>query len=211
MQFAEAKAMVKEAKGDENAIKQIDRLMAQAQSEIDAVTADKKTMDKPTATMTRIQQRIDLMIAHPEGEKNRRLTELPGLYNEFRQTRADARGQLQAVIQVINEYKVQQGDAPGVDDLADRITEYTARFTMNGDDFAHAIDALADGERPEAERRKAREHVLAGIGELLRGITAHPISRLLAESPMAGAKGVPRRLMAVLDRLNFTVLTSVES
>jgi hypothetical protein len=211
MQFAEAKAMVKEAKGDPNAIKQIERLMTQAQSEINAVTAEKKTMDKPTATMTRIQQRIDLMIAHPEGEAIRRLTELPGLYNEFRHTRADAQGQLGGLMQLIGTYMAEQGNDKAVEDLLDRVTEYSVRFTMNGDDFASSIDALADGKRPEAERRKAREHVLAGIAELQRGITAHPISRLLAESPLAGAKGVPRRLMAILDRLNFTVLTSVES
>jgi hypothetical protein len=82
---------------------------------------------------------------------------------------------------------------------------------VKGDNFAGAIDALADTDRPDAERRKAREHILAGVAELQRGITGHPISKLLAESPLAGAKGVPRRLIGVLDRLNFTVLTSVES
>ena len=210
MQFAEAKALVKGAKGDENPVKMLERMMEQANSEIKAVSADKKTITKPNATMDRIQQRINLMIAHPEGEANRRLTELPGLYNEFRQTRADAQGHLQGILGLIGEFMTEQGNEKGVEDLLDRVSEYIARFTMNGDTFSGSVDVLADTERPEGERRKAREKILAGVAELQRGILSHPISKLLAESPFAGAKGVPARLIAVLDRLNFTVLTSVE-
>jgi hypothetical protein len=211
MQFKEAKALVEQANGDPNAIKSLERLMDQAKSEIKAITGDKKTTVKPEATLNRIQQRIDLMIAHPEGEAIRRLGELPGLYKEFRQTRVDCEGHLGGVMKLIGEFIAQEGNEKGVEDLLDRITEYTVRFTRNGDTFGHHVDALVDVKRPDGERRKAREAILAGIGELQRGISGHPISLLLAQSPIAGAKGVPHRLMAVMDRLNFTVLTSVES
>ena len=37
-----------------------------------------------------------------------------------------------------------------------------------------------------------------------------PLTAILAVSPMPEASTVPGRLMAMLDRLNFTILTSVE-
>ena len=211
MQFEEAEAAVKLAKGDETLTKQIDRMIEQAQSEIEAVTATKPDgVKKPEATLDRIQRHLDLVLAHPEGEVNRRRKELPGLYDEYRKTRVEVSEQLKALVEMIGEYQAPPKDKRKVSKLVKQIEQYRSAFAKGHNNFAPFIGALTDDERPEGERRKARESALAAIGDLERGLLSHPLTALIATVPVPGVRGAPRRLLNALDRLNFTILTAVE-
>jgi hypothetical protein len=211
MQFEEAEAAVKTAKGDQNQLDQIDRMMEKAKAEIDAVTSSKPDTKAAETTLDRIQRHLDLVLAHPEGEVNRHRGELPGLYDEYRKIRSEASEQLKALDGMIAQYVAPDDDTKSkVAKLRKQFEAYRTAFAKGHNNFAPFIGALTDDERPDGERRKAREAGLAAIAELERGLMSHPLTRLLAESPMPGVKGVPRRLLGALDRLNFTILTCVE-
>ena len=206
MQLEEATAAVKVADGDTNAIDQLQRMREQAEAEIEALD-----VAKATKTMDRMQQRIDLVLAHPEGEARRRSKELPDLYNEWRAARSEAAANLVELKKTIDEYD--PGDeqvAKSVRRLGRRVDAYRTTFAKGRSLLRPYLGALSDATRPEQERRQAREDALAGISDLQRGLQAHPLTELLATSPIPAARAVPRRLYGGLDRLRYTILTCVE-
>ncbi len=206
MQLEEATAAVKEVNGDKNSIAQLERMREQAEAEIEGVE-----VDKATKTMDRMQQRIDLVLSHPEGEVGRKRKELPDLYNAYRKIRSEAAANLAEVKTLIDQFELDDDRlVKSVRRLGRRVEEYRKTFAKGRSLLRPLIGTLADDTQPDPARRQAREQALGAIGDLQRGLQAHPLTTLLAGAPIPAARAVPRRLFAGLDRLNHTILTCVE-
>jgi hypothetical protein len=205
-QFADAEGAVSAAHGDKNVLKQIERMLEQANLEVDAIKEK-----EATRSMDRIQNHIDLVLANPKGEVARRRRELPDLYNGWRKICETAGGNLASVKAVVLSYQPTDANAQAkVQDLGKRIDAYGSVFSGSSNGLRPLIGALSDDQQPDQARRNAREEALGIVSDLQRRLQAHPLSALLAASPIPAARAVPGRLLAGLDRLYFTILTSVE-
>ena len=201
----QAETEVAEVKGDTNVLKQIEQMIEMADGQVE--TVDEK---EATKTLNRIEQHIDLVMSNPKGEKARRRQELPGLYNQYARTRDTAAKNLEEVRLIVESYAPDTDTGAKTMLLGKHITAYRRTFAAGHGQLRPLIGTLSDDRQPEQARRDAREAALATISELLRGLRAHPLSVILAQSPVPAARAVPGRLMDGLDRLNFTILTSVE-
>ncbi len=204
-QFDDASREVKDAKGDTNLLKQIERMLDQAEVEVEA--AKEK---EATRSMDRIQDHIDLVLANPKGEVARRRKELPDLYNNWRKIRDTAAGNLDTVKATVLSYQPDEATRKKVEKLGRRMDAYRKMFAKGHGQLRHLIGTLSDDTQPDQARRDAREQALGAVADLQRGLQSHPLSALLAKSPIPAARAVPGRLLAGLDRLYFTILTCVE-
>jgi hypothetical protein len=199
-----ARQRVEEAKGDENPLDAIERLIKQVGDEI------KQQPDAAGATLDRIAQRIDLVYANPEGGMARQRRELPDLHDEWVTARQKAYEELRGVLVKLDEYPADDGPSRAkVDQLSDRLTEYMMRFCGGVDRLAAPMRILADTEVAEPARRKAREAAIAAILDMQRALQAHPLTAKLATAPIPSARAAPKRLVDKLDWLHYAIITSV--
>ncbi len=202
-----AKEEVEETKGDMNPIKRIEALLADAKVQIKAVEEA-----KATSIMNRIEQQLGLVLSNPKGEAASKRQELPALYTSYTRIRQAASKNLIAIGEMVETY-AESGDdevKKKAAELRRRIASYRKRFAVGHGELRHLITLLADDNQPDQARRDAREKALAAISELQRGLQAHKLSKYMAKSKIRTATAVPRRLLAGMDRLYFTILTSVE-
>lgn len=202
-----AAALVKASKGDTAPVDRLKALLKKAQQHIDADDAD-----QANRTMDQIVQRITLIQANPLGEPARRRGELGKLHQEWVEVRSKADGSLQVVHDKVLEHlnTVSDGKAQGaIRSLGDAVANYRARFTQGLSPLQAPLSLLANEDTPDAGKRKAREEALATVVDLQRHLQAHPLTTELAKAPLPAARAVPASLMRTLDRLKFTVLTSV--
>lgn len=206
-QVSLAASLVKAAKGETAPVDRIKDLLKKAKEQIEAGDGDaaEKTMDL-------IIRRIGLIQAHPEGEPARNRKELGTLNQEWVDVRTKARVNLNVVLDKIEEHMNSVPDPTAknrITELGRALTAYRATFTEGANPLMGPLSLLADENTPDAGKRQAREEALATVGDLQRGLQAHPLTVELAKAPLPAARAVPASLMRVLDRLQFTVLTSV--
>jgi hypothetical protein len=172
-----------------------------------------KNTQAATPLLNNILNRCDTLIAHPEGEANRARNELPKLFAEWQSMLNNVGSTLTTVIETLNSYRPDnEGDSDATGKVADFVTlleTYRQRFTGKSGEMVGPLSKLASPDTPEPGRRKAREVALAAIAKEAAALQKHPLSKVLATSPLPGASAVPGLLNTGLSRLQYTVLTSV--
>jgi hypothetical protein len=159
----------------------------------------------------RVENQVALLMAHPEGEANRRAKDLPKLYNEWLTAVSRANEDLEALVGKLTEWKPTTDVAKSTklrDALCQKIFNYALTFAEEKPELTRAMQIVWDTGKGDQERRKGREAALAIIADLERSLQAHPLTAELLKSPFPEAKVAPR-LFSGLERLRFTVLTSV--
>jgi hypothetical protein len=213
LRFINATDEVIDTKGDENILNQIKRMFDEAKAQIKTAKASANGDDeiKINKLLDRIANHIDLVTANPKGEVSRRIKELPELYRSWTGLRQSCVGNLKMVASKLSGVTGEDDEfVKKIGLLAAHIDEYRKYFAEAPDGLQADIETLCEVDLSEGDRRKAREHGLATVADLQRALRAHPLTAILAVSPMPEASTVPGRMMAMLDRLNFTILTSVE-
>lgn len=175
-------------------------------------TLQKTAKDATERMMERLDERLDLMLVRPEGQRGAKLKALPELFKRWEGTRRLAGENLGAFAATLRGYTPADPGAAGRrDTLAAAVDGYRAFVTGETAGVAGAVSRLISVDAvPDADRRRAREDALGDIHERQAAISGHPMSGMLAKCPFDEARTVPARLFAVLAQLEFTILTAVE-
>jgi hypothetical protein len=207
LQVTQVKLLVKAAKGEEAPLKRLEELLKKAEQQIESINEK-----AANSTMDLIIRRIGLIQAHPEGEPARNRGQLDTLHKEWVAARTKAHANLNVVHDKMLEHMGAVADGPArssIKQVSDALAAFRTTFTEGPSPLLAPLSTLADENTPDDGKRKAREDALATVADLQRRLRAHPMTSELAKAPLPAARAVPASLMRVLDRLHFTVLTSV--
>lgn len=205
--FDAAAIAVNGVDGDTNALKAAERLIEQIEAEIKA-----DSFDKLETRRKDLEARLDLLLANPLGEVNRRRSELPGVIQELRGAIATASDKLESTAKAIEGHDAKEDEA-----TADAIKDAAALFRKYIDLLGSEVDEMADVAKPitstrthdEDARRKAREdglRLLRGFRNRLRG---QPMTSELLQAPFADAKSAVAPVFRALDKYEYTLTTCI--